>query len=199
MTAPTTPGGDSSEQLVGRCYTSARRYPLQVGTFSNGGRIPGGPYTMTQLAVMIGSFVVLVVTRPVWGGRGLLDALVVLVVPYAAGWGICRVQIDHRNPLAAFASLTGVALSPPAGKLHGRPVRQRPGRLLAPLVTVHVQPTPATAESVPETAVAPEPRRVAPRTAGRPTGQGAQRAPAPLVSGVQVLLAQRAAQKGTRP
>ena len=174
------------EHLVGRCYTAARRYPLQVGRFSNGGRIPGGPYTMTQLAVMIGVFVVLVVTRPLWGGFGLLDALVVLVVPYAAGWGICRVQIDHRNPLAAVASLAGVALSAPAGKMHGRPVRPRPAHLVAPVVTVHVQPP------APGPAVAP----AAVGVGERDSGQAAQQ-PAPLVSGVQTLLA-RAAQNGPR-
>jgi hypothetical protein len=172
----------SSEQLVGRCYTAARRYPLQVGRFANGGRIPGGPYTMTQLAVMIGLFVVLVVTRPVWGGHGLLDIVVVLVVPYAAGWGICRVQIDHRNPLAAFASLSGALFSPPAGRIAGRPWRARPACRLAPLITVHVQ---AAEQAAPARA-----------RSGHAHSLGSGTA-APVVSGVQALLAQRAASRGT--
>jgi hypothetical protein len=190
----TTPDSDGGEQLVGRCYTSARRYPLQVGQFSNGGRIPGGPYTMTQLAVMIGLFVALVVTRPVWGGNGLLDVLVVLAVPYAAGWGICRVQIDHRNPLAAFASLAGLVFTPPAGRLHGRPWRQRPTRAISPLVTVHVQPAHQAAPHAAKAVLTPAIRHtVRPRA----TAAGGPAAPAPVVSGVQALLAQRAAARGT--
>lgn len=192
MTATTTPDGNGGEQLVGRCYTAARRYPLQVGQFTGGGRIPGGPYTMTQLAVMIGLFVVLVVTRPVWGGHGLLDLLVVLAVPYAAGWAICRVQIDHRNPLAAFASLAGLVFTPPAGRLHGRPWRQRPARAIGPRVTVDVQPARQAAPHA--AAVLPASRRaVRPRA----TPAGGPAAPAAAVSGVQALLAQRAAARGT--
>jgi hypothetical protein len=180
MTA-SAPGSDGGGQLVGRCYTAARRYPLQVGQFTGGGRIPGGPYTLTQLAVMTGLFVVLVVTRPVWGGHGLLDVLVVLAVPYAAGWAICRVQIHHRNPLAAFAGLAGLVFAPPAGRLHGRPWRPRPARRVAPVITVGVRrPGPL---AVPGAEAAKDKDSVTPV--------------APVVSGVQALLAQRAA-SGTR-
>lgn len=185
-TATPVSGG---EQLVGRCYTAARRYPLQVGRFESGGRIPGGPYTMTQLAVMVGSFVVLVVTRPVWGGHGLLDIVMVLAVPYATGWGICRVQIDHRNPLTAFASVSGVLFSPPAGRIAGRPWRPRPACLLAPLITVHVR---AAAQAAPATEAPASPARA--RSGGAHNLDSG--AAAPVVSRVQALLAQRAASRG---
>ncbi|NUS17263.1 MAG: hypothetical protein HOY69_38700 [Streptomyces sp.] len=186
--------------LEGRCYTAARRYPLQIGRFAGGGRMPGGPYTLTQVGVMIGGFVLLIATRPVWGGHGLADFAVVFVVPFAAGWAIHRVQIDHRNPVMAVASLAGVAVAPPTGRLHGRPWRHRPARLLAPRVTLHVHPPVGAELTQPgkrgAAAVLPAPRPD--KAAGRRPVTPAQ-APGgvpgggPAVSGVRALLARRAA------
>jgi hypothetical protein len=200
-----SPGGEE-EQLVGRCYTSARRLPYQVGTFGNGARIWGGPYSLTQLTVMIGVFIVLVVTRSVWGGHGLVDLVVILAVPYAAGWSIARVHIDHRNPVAAIASLAGAVAAPRAGKLHGRPVRRRPAERLSPVVTVDLDPRRAGSEAESARqglARAEGTGRRAASTVGRgapvaPADRPAAVATAPLVSGVQALLAQRAAQKGAQ-
>lgn len=54
--------------MVTRFYTSVRRIPTLVGKLPNGGFIPGGPYTLGQvvllLLVAIGGFY----TMPLWGG-----------------------------------------------------------------------------------------------------------------------------------
>jgi hypothetical protein len=54
--------------MVTRFYTSVRRIPTLVGKLPNGGFIPGGPYTLGQvvllLLVAIGGFY----TMPWWGG-----------------------------------------------------------------------------------------------------------------------------------
>ncbi|MCZ4125441.1 hypothetical protein [Streptomyces sp. H39-S7] len=195
MSTATTTG--DSEELVGRCYTEARRLPVAIGRFSSGGRMLGGPYTMTQLAVMVGSFVLLVVTRPLWGTHLALDALVVLAVPFVAGWAVARVQIDHRNPLAALVSLAGRTGAPAAGRMHGRPYRQRPARRIAPVATVDFTAAvePETAAPEPDTERPPvlpaRPHRPQPGTPPAPVGTSPGLVP--VVSGVQALLAQRAA------
>ncbi|SEG85688.1 hypothetical protein SAMN05216223_116119 [Actinacidiphila yanglinensis] len=176
------------EALEGRCYTAARRYPLQIGRFAGGGRIPGGPYTLTQLAVMIGGFVVLIVTRPVWGGHGPFDFLVAAAVPFAAGWAVHRVQIDHRNPLAALVSLSGLVAGRSTGRIHGRPCRAGAPRLVSPRITLHTAPVQAPTRS----AAAGAPVRVAARGSARAEpAAAAGPAAAPMVSGVQALLARR--------
>ncbi|MEU3464607.1 hypothetical protein ABZ721_32240 [Streptomyces sp. NPDC006733] len=185
-TATTT---NASDELVGRCYTEARRFPLAVGRLASGGRIPGGPYTMTQLAVMVGGFVLLVVTRPLWGTNPLLDAAVVVAVPFPVGWTVGRVQIDHRNPLAALVSLASRTAAPAAGRLHGRPYQQRPPRRIAPVATVDFTTTarPDAGE------LSAEPEQAASTDVIPPAPAPSASAPAPVVSGVQALLAQRAA------
>ncbi|BBG20644.1 hypothetical protein RVR_P114 (plasmid) [Actinacidiphila reveromycinica] len=181
------------EVLEGRCYTAARRYPLQIGRFSGGGRIPGGPYTLTQLAVMIGGFVLLIVTRPVWGGHGPFDFAVAVIVPFTAGWAVHRVQIDHRNPVAALASLSGLVAGRSAGRIHGRPCRAGSARLVAPRITVHVGATaPAVVPSVATTPARP----AAPMAVRAGFAKAPAPAAAPVVSGVQTLLARRAAVSG---
>ncbi|MCZ4098082.1 hypothetical protein [Streptomyces sp. H39-C1] len=192
MSAAATTTNDS-EELVGRCYTEARRFPLAVGRFASGGRIPGGPYTMTQLAVMVGSFVLLVVTRPLWGTNPLLDAAVVVAVPFPVGWTVGRVQIDHRNPLAALVSLAGRAGAPAAGRLHGRPFQQRPPRRIAPVATVDFTTTARPDGSAGELSVEPEQAASAHAIPSSPAPPAPVPAPPRVVSGVQALLAQRAA------
>lgn len=184
-----------AEVLEGRCYTAARRTPLQTGQWAGGGRIPGGPYTLTQLGVMIGGFVVLTVTRPLWGGGSYWDIAVVIVVPFTAGWAIHRVQVDHRNPVLAVASLIGLAVAPAGGRLRGRAWRPAPVRRHTPQVTVDLCPPAVSAAAAAEispglparTGVSPSPSRA----------RGVVSRPAVAVSGVQALLAQRAAKEGS--
>ncbi|MGW5355281.1 hypothetical protein ACWERV_32770 [Streptomyces sp. NPDC004031] len=182
------------EVIEGACYTAARRYPLQIGQWAGGGRIPGGPYTLTQLGVMIGGFVVLIVTRPLWGGGGYWDIAVVVVVPIAAGWVIHRVQVDHRNPVLALASLVGLAAAPAGGRLRGRAWRPAPSRRHAAQISVDLHPSAAPACTV---AAAPRSRARAADANPPPRERAAVAPPAVAVSGVQALLAQRAAREGS--
>ncbi|MFI5688404.1 hypothetical protein [Streptomyces sp. NPDC051636] len=180
------------EDFVGRCYTKARRAPLVHGVVRsvNGGpnfRLPFGPYTLTQLAAIVLSVGLLVLSRPIWGGHGLGDVLVLVLVPFGAAFAMRHLHIDGRNPAAAAASVVLMLASPRWGRLHGRPLRPSRAERDAPRVTladpdVDEAPLPAPARAA-------QPRRPAAQTAPPPAARAA--APAPMASGVQALLARR--------
>ncbi|MEU0389196.1 hypothetical protein [Streptomyces chartreusis] len=180
------------EDFVGRCYTKARRAPLVHGVVRsvNGGpnfRLPFGPYTLTQLAAIVLSVALLILSRPIWGGHGLGDVLVLVLVPFGAAFTMRHLHIDGRNPAAAAASVVLMLASPRWGRLHGRPLRPARTERDAPRVTLadpdlDDAPPPAPARAA-------QPRRPAAPTAPPPAARAA--APAPMASGVQALLARR--------
>ncbi|MDH6129796.1 hypothetical protein [Kitasatospora sp. GP82] len=189
---------DGEGELIGRCYTKARSSPLVVGVVRGGDgrnlRLVGGPYTITQLGAMVSTVVLLVLTRPVWGGHGWVDAVVVVGAPFGAAFALRQLHIDGRNPLAAMASVAMMLAAPRAGRLHGRAFRlARPLRChaLADIGTApdspaaHPADAPANAVAGPAASARPAPEPAAPRAAPRPTAS----AGAPVASGVQALLA----------
>ena len=119
--------------MVGRCYTKARRTPLVVGVIPNvmpgsgGGRrsirLPFGPYTITQLAALVITCAVLILSRSMWGGHGLADVFVVVFVPFTAAFALRHLHVDGRNPVAAAASIAVMLAAPRHGRLHGRAYR----------------------------------------------------------------------------
>ncbi|MFF9594082.1 hypothetical protein ACF1FX_33715 [Streptomyces sp. NPDC014646] len=192
----TTPiAAEPEEELVGRCYTKARRAPLVHGVIRDvhggrGIRIPGGPYTLTQLAAIVTTFVVLILTRVVWGGHGLADVVVLLGLPFGAAFALRRLHIDGRNPAAALISVATMLTGPKQGRIHGRPLRHtRPARGDTRITLT------ATAA---KTAELPRPATPAPTTQNSPAPGAAPAAAvpepavaAPVMSGVQALLARR--------
>ncbi|WP_327249846.1 hypothetical protein [Streptomyces sp. NBC_01320] len=201
MTTHLVDASETSDELVGRCYTKARRAPLVHGVIRdvNGGRgirLPGGPYTLTQLAAIVGTFVALILTRAVWGGHGLMDVVVLLGLPFAAAFVLRHLHIDGRNPLAALVSVAVMVTGPRWGRLHGRPFR--PVRPVSgdTLITVAAEgPVADSAPAAARPAVAvTDPARPAPATPAPDATAGA-----PVASGVQALLARRAASARTDP
>ncbi|MCX4451711.1 hypothetical protein [Streptomyces sp. NBC_01789] len=127
--------GVSSEVLVGRCYTRARRHPLMIGRWPGGrGRIWGGPYTVPQVIVLAGSLTLLLLTRALWAHFGLLNYVIALGLPYGLSLLVRHVQVDGRNPLSVAASSVGLLTRPAGGRLGGRPVKAVRGR--RPLIGV---------------------------------------------------------------
>lgn len=187
---------DLDEELVGRCYTKARRAPLVHGVVRsvNGGpnfRLPLGPYTFTQLAAIVVSVGLLILSRPLWGGHGLADVVVLLAVPFGAAFAMRHLHIDGRNPAAAAASVALMLASPRWGRLHGRPLRPARAQRDDPRVTLDApgaenEPTPAPAPGAARPA-----RRDQPAAATHEAPTPAAYA-APMASGVQALLARRA-------
>ncbi|MFF6794247.1 hypothetical protein ACFY9C_34855 [Streptomyces filamentosus] len=110
--------------LVGRCYTKARRHPLMIGKWPGGQMaIPGGPYTVPQVAVIAVTFAVLMLTRAVWAHFGLVNFVIALGVPYGLSLVVRHVHVDGRNPLLVAVSAGGALAAPSAGRLGGRPVK----------------------------------------------------------------------------
>ncbi|MFF8410584.1 hypothetical protein [Streptomyces omiyaensis] len=157
--------------LVGRCYTKARRHPLMIGKWPGGRKaIPGGPYTVPQVAVIAVVFTVLMLTRGVWAHFGLVNFVIALGVPYGLSLVVRHVHVDGRNPLLVAVSAGGAVAAPSAGRLGGRPVK--PVGRYRPLVGVC---------SVTWTEQAPDPVGVAeepvvaesaPAVVGGPAGAG---------------------------
>lgn len=191
----TGPVADVEPELVGRCYTKARSSPLVVGVVRGGDgrnlRLVGGPYTITQLGAMVATVVLLVLSRPVWGGHGPADAAVLVGAPFAAAFALRHLHIDGRNPLAAAISVVQMLTAPRAGRLRGRPVRPaRPVRCHA-LTGIGTEPAQGTtAEPAADARPAPD------SSASRAETHPAAPAGAPVASGVQALLARRTTHLG---
>lgn len=109
---------------VARFFTGARRIPVLIGKI-NGARIPGGPYTLTQLG--IGGVVLWVgyKTADIWGpGLFPLIRLIVLAgAAWGATWAAGRIPVTRRRLPDLVADL-GTAMSvPQLGSYKGAPVR----------------------------------------------------------------------------
>nr|BEK71283.1 hypothetical protein KPHV_85100 [Kitasatospora purpeofusca] len=127
--APGAPLTRDEEILIGRSYTRARRHPLVVGKLPGAGRIPGGPYTITQIVTMVIGFVVLIMTRALWAYFGIFDIVIMIVLPWGLAWVMRYARVDGRDPARAIRSLSVYLSAPGAGRLAGRP--QRRGRIQA--------------------------------------------------------------------
>ncbi|MCY0930993.1 hypothetical protein OTB20_33340 [Streptomyces sp. H27-H1] len=188
--------GNADPELIGRCYTKARRSPLVYGVIRDvrggrGLRLPGGPYTMTQLTAIIATVGLLVITRPLWGGHGVGDIVALIALPFGVSFALRRLQVDGRNPAAAAASVLVMLAAPRRGRLRGQSYRPAPARRTGCTLTL---PGGTEAE------LSAHVRTVAPEAATGTTAAGFRPGavlppPGPTVaSGVQALLARRAAQ-----
>ena len=176
---------------VGRSYTRARRFPWVVGKIQ-GWQIPFGPYTATQLVVLIGGIWMVVQSYGLWrhlGPAGLL----VTALPPAATWAVRHAKIDGRSPVRALGGYLMLLAEPGCGQIAGRTARDaRPARMTG-LVRLAALPTPElepSREAVAESA-ATTPARVA-ASSGQP--------PVPSVRGVLApVLADASSTPSARP
>jgi hypothetical protein len=113
-----------------RVYTHARRHPVVVGNIQ-GLRIP--PMTPAQLGVLVGSLVVLTLTRAWWAHLGTLgNSFVVMGVPLTLAWLVRSVRMEGRAPWRAGLGWLTLFAASRCGERLGRPERTyRPGRYRA--------------------------------------------------------------------
>ena len=107
-----------------KVYTRALRVPALVGKIPGGGRLVGGPYTMTQFvggsaALLLGMTTVDSVLHLGWLGNRLM----VLCVVAGVVFGLGVIKPGGRDPLSAAMALLGVYGAPRAGRTRGRPIR----------------------------------------------------------------------------
>ena len=142
---------NGADQQVVRWYTRARRFPQLIGRTPDGARIPGGPYTITQVATAGVLMLIALKTTSLWAhygliGNGLLLAGVVHGVVFLLG----KIPLGSRSPLAIGAGAWRALSAPTTGRLGGRPVRlRRPHRVqhrmtvfIPATVAVSAKPTP---------------------------------------------------------
>src|SRR5262245_28441195 len=104
-------------------YTHARRHPMVLGQIA--GWAPPFQLTISQLVVLLVTFLGLVWTWDLWGPvvPGSAGVLVVLGVPSGAAWAARRARIEGRSLPRAAVGFMQLAVAPGRGTLHGSPVR----------------------------------------------------------------------------
>lgn len=111
--------------MTGRFYTSARRFKQVLGSLPDGTKIPGGPYTYTQIAVIVGTFIVGWITRGVWSlGSAIGDFALLIVISVGLGFLIARMPSSRRSPLRMLGSMVALLAHPgPGGNWKGRAMK----------------------------------------------------------------------------
>ncbi|MFD7163622.1 hypothetical protein [Streptomyces violascens] len=110
---------------MGRFYTAARRHPWVLGKVADF-KIPLGPYTPAQIAVAAGGGLLLVETVTWWSWLGPLP----LAAWVVAIWVVRRPKFAGRAPLPAAVGWLTLLTQPAAGRIGGRPARDRAPRPL---------------------------------------------------------------------
>ena len=175
----------SEEELIGHSYTRARKHPLVIGTLPGAGRLPGGPYTITQVMTMVISFGLLVMTRDLWAHFGAMNFVLMALIPWGLAWVLRYARLDGRDPARAVRSLFIYSSTPAQGRLAGKPQRVARPRLATATCTVRVR----SAER-PAPAAAAKPAHAARRTARPvPVPAAAAAGRAEPKTGLQALLA----------
>src|SRR5688572_19420529 len=93
---------DDASPITCATYTHARRHPMVLGRIA--GWTPPFQLTISQLAVLLVMFLVLVWTWHLWGPLvpGSSGVLVVVGVPSGAAWAARRARVEGRSlPRAA--------------------------------------------------------------------------------------------------
>ncbi len=119
-------------QRTGRSYTRARKMPWVVGKIQ-GVTLPFGPYTATQLGVLLGGGWLLVQTFRLWSRLGP-PGLIFLAAPPALAWAVRHAKIEGRSPVRAAAGYLTLLAEPACGRIGRRLARDpRPANLTGPI------------------------------------------------------------------
>lgn len=184
-----------SKEEVARFYTRSRRFPKMIGRMTDGSRIPGGPYTLTQVGFGGVALMVLLLTRTLWSsGAVLLDLAITAGVTWGVTWVVGLIPMTRRNLVLAFVDAAAAMFKPHGGRYQERPVRlNRPhqaiGKALMPTPAGETEPADDT-----KVELAPAPELVPParsaQTLSTPAAPSRQAPARTAVSAVERLLQQ---------
>ncbi|WP_129787345.1 hypothetical protein [Promicromonospora panici] len=125
-------------------YTKARRIPMLVGKLPSGGRIWGGPYTITQVGAGAVVAFTLWKTAPLWAQLGgFMNIVVAVGVVVGVVWATGKLPSSGRNPIAFVMDAMNLTSSP--GRLVGGQVALPKPRLMTHRVMVVLPPSPTVA------------------------------------------------------
>lgn len=112
-------------QMTGRFYTSARRFKQVLGSLPDGTKIPGGPYTYSQIGVILGTLAVGWLARGIWGSDSAIrDLIILLAVAIGLGFLMGKLPPSRRNPLKLMGSVLVLLTHPgPGGKWRGKSLK----------------------------------------------------------------------------
>lgn len=118
----------NSTQMTGRFYTSARRFKQVLGSLPDGTKIPGGPYTYSQIGIMLAVLAGGWMIRGLWGTSSAIgDIIILLTVAVALGYLVGKLPPSRRNPLKVMGSCLALLTHPGAGgKWRGRGMKLNP-------------------------------------------------------------------------
>ena len=173
---------DQYDPEIVKWYTRARRFPQLIGKTTDGTKIPGGPYTYTQVGAGVAVLIIALKTTWLWGSFGTIgNGLAALGLAYTVTLVVGKLPIGSRNPLAIFAGAVAAYTSPPTGKYAGRRVViTRPHLVMAGRPTKARRSSPADAPASEQI-----PAVVAPLAVTQPPSP----TQLPTLTGVQQLLA----------
>jgi hypothetical protein len=115
---------DNDNDILCATYTHARRHPMVMGQI--GGWTPPFQLTLTQLAVVVVTFVIEMRTWQWWGAflPRMAGVLFALTLPCVLAWAVRRTRIEGRSlPRFAVGWLSYMSM-PRSGRVGGRPDRQ---------------------------------------------------------------------------
>lgn len=118
-------GSRNDQQMIGRFYTSARRFKQVLGSLPDGTKIPGGPYTYTQIGTMLATLVLGWMSRGIWGTDSAIgDLIILLTVAVGVAFLLGKMPTSRRSPIKLLASIIVLLSHPgPGGNWKGRPLR----------------------------------------------------------------------------
>jgi hypothetical protein len=152
---------------IAKFYTKARRIPMLVGKLPSGGRIWGGPYTITQVGAGAVVAFALWRTAPLWAQLGgFMNIVVAVGVVVGVVWATGKLPTSGRNPIAFVMDAMNLTASP--GRLVGGQVTLPKPRLMTHRVMVVLPPSSTGSARLAEPGIEP-----ATKPAARPVPAGA--------------------------
>lgn len=118
------------DEEIARFYTRSRRFPKMIGRMTDGSRIPGGPYTLTQVGFGGAALLILLMSRTAWStGAVIVDLIIAAAVAGGIIWLVGLIPMTRRNIGLAVVDGVAAMFKPHGGTYQGRRIQlARPHR-----------------------------------------------------------------------